>query len=170
MVEFKKYLAYMVKIDGSDLYLTEGAPPSIKVQGDLKPLTKQVMNDERLKEIAYGLMDEEKIAEFEQKPEMNMAMTEEGVGRFRINIFKQRNHIALVIRYIKTDIPTMDALGLPEILTSLVMEKHGLILFVGATGSGKSTSLAALIDFRNTNSAGHIITIEDPIEFVHSHT
>jgi twitching motility protein PilU len=114
-------------------------------------------------------MNPEQIAEFERKPEMNLAITESGVGRFRVNIFRQRNSISLVIRNIKTDIPDWKLLGLPAVLTDVIMEKRGLVLFVGATGSGKSTSLASLIDYRNTNSAGHIITIEDPVEFVHRH-
>jgi twitching motility protein PilU len=114
-------------------------------------------------------MNPEQIADFERKPEMNLAITESGVGRFRVNIFRQRNSISLVIRNIKTDIPDWKLLGLPAVLTDVIMEKRGLVLFVGATGSGKSTSLASLIDYRNTNSAGHIITIEDPVEFVHRH-
>ena len=114
-------------------------------------------------------MDDVQIAEFERKPEMNLAISEDGIGRFRVNIFKQRNTVSLVIRHIKTDIPAWEALGLPEVLTEVIMSKRGLVLFVGATGSGKSTSLASLIDHRNINSAGHIITIEDPVEFVHPH-
>jgi twitching motility protein PilU len=114
-------------------------------------------------------MDAEQIAEFEKKPEMNLAISEKGVGRFRVNIFKQRNELSMVVRNIKTDIPDMNALGLPPVLAKVIMAKRGLILFVGGTGSGKSTSLASLIDYRNRNSAGHIITIEDPIEFVHTH-
>jgi len=114
-------------------------------------------------------MDQEQITEFETKPEMNLAISESGIGRFRVNIFKQRNEISMVVRNIKTSIPDIKELGLPEILTKTIMEKNGLILFVGGTGSGKSTSLAALIDYRNRNSSGHIITIEDPIEFIHTH-
>jgi len=114
-------------------------------------------------------MSTEQTSEFEHRPEMNLAISEEGIGRFRVNIFRQRNSISLVIRNIKTDIPDWENLGLPQVLTRVIMEKRGLILFVGATGSGKSTSLASLIDYRNTHSAGHIITIEDPIEFVHNH-
>ena len=168
-MDFKAYLRTMVEKDASDLYLSSGAPASAKLDGTLQPLEETKLTTEQVKEIAYTVMDSEQIAEFEHKPEMNLAISEEGIGRFRVNIFRQRNSISLVIRNIKTDIPNWELLGLPSILTNVVMEKRGLVLFVGATGSGKSTSLASLIDYRNTNTAGHIITIEDPVEFVHSH-
>ena len=168
-MDFKGYLRTMVEKDASDLYLSSGAPASAKIDGTLQPLEATALNTEQVKEVAYSVMDSEQIAEFEHKPEMNLAISEEGIGRFRVNIFRQRNSISLVIRNIKTDIPDWKLLGLPSILTDVIMEKRGLVLFVGATGSGKSTSLASLIDYRNTNSAGHIITIEDPVEFVHSH-
>jgi twitching motility protein PilU len=135
----------------------------------LRMLDKDPLSPGRVKEIAYSVMDAAQIAEFEKTLEMNLAVSEAGVGRFRINIFRQRSEISMVIRNIKTEIPTVTDLGLPEVLTRVIMEKRGLILFVGGTGSGKSTSLAALIDHRNSNSGGHIITIEDPIEFVHRH-
>ncbi len=168
-MEFKDYLKILVHKDGSDLYLTVGAPPAAKFQGALKPLDSEVLTKERIKEIANSVMDEEQREQFEQVPEMNLAIAEPNVGRFRVNIFKQRNHHAMVIRNIKVDIPNADKLGLPQVLKDKIMEKRGLILFVGGTGSGKSTSLAALIDHRNSNSSGHIITIEDPVEFVHPH-
>lgn len=168
-MEFKDYLKILVQNDGSDLYLTTGAPPAAKFQGTLKPLENIKLSNERIKEIANSLMDNDQRSSFEHVPEMNLAISEPGVGRFRVNIFKQRNSYALVIRNIKIDIPSADSLGLPQILKDKIMEKRGLILFVGGTGSGKSTSLAALIDHRNSNSSGHIITIEDPIEFVHHH-
>ncbi|WP_445371827.1 PilT/PilU family type 4a pilus ATPase [Methylomonas sp. HW2-6] len=168
-MEFRDYLKILVQHDGSDLYLTAGAPPAAKFQGTLKPLENVKLTPERIKQIADSVMDHEQRASFEHVPEMNLAITEEGIGRFRVNIFKQRNCYALVIRNIKVDIPNADVLGLPQILKDKIMEKRGLILFVGGTGSGKSTSLAALIDYRNSNSSGHIITIEDPIEFVHPH-
>ncbi|CAA6808309.1 MAG: Twitching motility protein PilT [uncultured Thiotrichaceae bacterium] len=168
-MDIKHYLKVLVDNDGSDLYLTVGAPPAAKFQGKLKPLEKRTLDTDELKAIAYNLMDEEQQAQFENKPEMNLAISEEGIGRFRINIFKQRNKIAMVIRNIKVDIPNVDDLGLPDTLKKVIMEKRGLILFVGGTGSGKSTSLAALIDHRNRSSSGHIITIEDPIEYVHPH-
>ena len=168
-MEFIDYLKILVQNDGSDLYLTVDAPPAAKFDGTLKPLEKQTLTKDRIKEIAYTLMDAEQQVLFEQVPEMNLAISEPGIGRFRINIFRQRNSLAMVIRNIKVDIPSADSLGLPEILKKTIMEKRGLMLFVGGTGSGKSTSLAALIDHRNSNSSGHIITIEDPIEYLHPH-
>ena len=168
-MDFKKFLRILVKNDGSDLYLTFNAPPSAKFQGELKALSRERMTSEQLDEIASFLMNKEQKEQFESKPEMNLALDEPDIGRFRINIFKQRTHLAMVIRNIKVDIPNADALGLPPILKDIIMKKRGLILFVGGTGSGKSTSLAALIDHRNANSAGHIVTIEDPIEYVHPH-
>ncbi|QBQ55128.1 PilT/PilU family type 4a pilus ATPase [Nitrosococcus wardiae] len=168
-MEFKDYLKILVAHDGSDVYLSAGAPPCAKFHGLLKPLEKKALTSNDIKEIAYGIMNEEQTAEFENKPEMNLAISETGIGRFRVNIFKQRSAVSMVIRNIKTTIPNADNLGLPPILKEVVMSKHGLILFVGATGSGKSTSLAALIDHRNNHSAGHIITIEDPIEYIHHH-
>jgi twitching motility protein PilU len=168
-MDFKGYLKTMVDEDASDLYLSSGAPVSAKLNGTLTPLENNPLSPDQVKAVAYSVMDAEQIANFEKKPEMNLAISEEGIGRFRVNIFRQRNSISMVIRNIKTDIPDWKLLGLPPVLTDVIMEKRGMVLFVGATGSGKSTSLASLIDHRNTNSAGHIITIEDPIEFVHSH-
>ncbi len=163
------YLKLMVAKDASDLYLTVGAPPSMRIQGRLVPVDKSPIPPGGTQMIAYKIMSKDQAAAFEENPEMNLAISEGKTGRFRVNIFKQRNQVGLVIRNIKTKIPNMEELGLPPILTKLIMQKRGLILFVGATGSGKSTSLASLIDYRNNNNAGHIITIEDPIEFVHSH-
>ncbi len=168
-MELKDYLLLLARRDGSDIYLSTNAPPCAKFQGVLRALDKEPLPPGRVKEIAYSVMDAAQIAEFEKTLEMNLAISETGVGRFRVNIFKQRNEVSMVIRNIKTDIPTVNDLGLPQVLTEVIMAKRGLILFVGGTGSGKSTSLAALIDHRNTNSGGHIITIEDPIEFVHRH-
>jgi len=168
-MEFIDYLKYFSERDGSDLYLTTGAPPSAKFYGKLTPIAKDPLPPGRVKEIADSIMSPEQRAEFEHKPEMNLAISEPGVGRFRVNIFKQRNQYSMVCRAIKTVIPNYKDLGLPEILPKLIMQKRGLVLFVGGTGSGKSTSLAALIDYRNSNTAGHIITIEDPVEFVHQH-
>lgn len=168
-MDFKAYLRIMVEKDASDVYISTGAPVSAKINGQLTPLEEGKQTREQVKAIAYSVMDAEQISAFENKPEMNLAISEEGVGRFRVNIFQQRNSISMVIRNIKTDIPNWESLGLPEILTDVIMAKRGLVLFVGATGSGKSTSLASLIDYRNSNDAGHIITIEDPVEFVHSH-
>jgi len=168
-VELQHYLKVIVEQDGSDLYFSTGAPPSMKVQGKLTPIATAPLAPGAVRALANALMDAEQKAEFERRPELNLAISESGIGRFRVNVFKQRGEVAMVIRTIKTEIPDYRSLGLPEILPKLVMQKRGLVLFVGGTGSGKSTSLAALIDFRNTNSAGHIITIEDPVEFVHRH-
>lgn len=168
-MDFRSYLKIMVDQDASDLYLSSGAPISAKINGSLTALEETRLTPDQVRTVAYAVMDADQTAEFEHKPEMNLAISEQGIGRFRVNIFRQRNSISMVIRNIKTEIPAWEALGLPEVLTEVIMAKRGLVLFVGATGSGKSTSLASLIDYRNTNSAGHIITIEDPIEFVHSH-
>ena len=164
-----QYLNILAKKDGSDLYLSTGAPPCAKFQGVLKPLATEPFKPGEIEAIANAIMDEEQRAAFAHELEMNLAISIHGVGRFRINIFKQRNEVAIVARNIKTDIPQFDALGLPEVLKDVIMTKRGLVLFVGGTGSGKSTSLAALIDHRNSSSGGHIITIEDPVEFVHKH-
>ncbi|GAA3911208.1 PilT/PilU family type 4a pilus ATPase [Litoribacillus peritrichatus] len=168
-MEFKDYLRIMVEKDGSDLYLSTGAPISAKIYGKLVPLSKEPLPAGAVKKIAYSMMDDDQKRDFETKPEANLAISEVGIGRFRVNVFLQRNQFSMVIRTIKTDIPSFTELGLPEILPKLIMQKRGLILFVGGTGSGKSTSLASLIDYRNINSSGHIITIEDPVEFVHRH-
>jgi len=141
----------------------------MKAFGKLVPMTDKVLPPGYTKKIAYSIMNDDQIADFEKSPEMNLALFEEGIGRFRVNIFQQRNEVGIVARNIKTEIPNFKDLGLPETLTKLMMQKNGLILFVGGTGSGKSTSLASLIDYRNTNSDGHIITIEDPVEFIHPH-
>ena len=166
---FKDLLRIMIEKDGSDLFLTTGAPPSMKAFGKLTPLMNQKLPEGAVKKIAYQIMNDEQIKAFEKSPEMNLALSDPDIGRFRVNIFQQRGEIAIVARNIKTEIPNWQSLGLPPVLTDLIMQKRGLVLFVGGTGSGKSTSLAALIDHRNTNSDGHIITIEDPVEFVHSH-
>ena len=168
-MEFSTLLKQMVKHEASDLYLTTGAPPSAKIFGTLKLFSQEKFAPNDVKEIAYKLMSPEQIEEFELKPEMNLAVSEPKVGRFRVNIFKQRNQIAMVVRHIQFDIPSFESLNLPPILKQVIMEKRGLILLVGGTGSGKSTSLASLIDHRNSNTTGHIITIEDPIEFMHQH-
>jgi twitching motility protein PilU len=168
-LDFYDYLRILAAKDGSDLYLSTGAPPCGKFQGALKPLSKTPYQHGEIEKIAMEVMDEEQRATFKQDLEMNLAISIAKCGRFRLNIFKQRNDVAIVARNIKMDIPRMEDLGLPDILKDVIMEKRGLVLFVGGTGSGKSTSLAALIDHRNSNSGGHIITIEDPIEFVHHH-
>ena len=164
-----QWLKTLASENGSDLYLSTGAPPCAKFQGQLKPIDSEIMKPGDIKEIAYEIMDDTQTAEFEQELEMNLAMSIAGFGRFRVNIFLQRNEVAIVARNIVAEIPNWQDLRLPEILTDVVMRKRGLVLFVGATGSGKSTSLAALIDYRNSNSSGHIVTIEDPVEYVHNH-
>ncbi|WP_185236507.1 PilT/PilU family type 4a pilus ATPase [Teredinibacter franksiae] len=163
------HLKILAQKDGSDLYLSTGAPPCAKFQGTLKPLSQTAYKAGEIEAIANSIMDEEQREQFMHELEMNLAISIPGVGRFRINIFKQRNEVSIVARNINTDIPQFDKLGLPEVLKEIIMVKRGLVLFVGGTGSGKSTSLAALIDLRNTNSGGHIITIEDPVEYVHKH-
>jgi len=168
-MEFNDYLKILAAKDGSDLYLSTGAPPCAKFHGTLKPLEKDAMPAGKVKEIAWSIMDEEQQQQFERDLEMNLAISIPQVGRFRVNIFRQRNEISIVARNIKMEIPRFDDLQLPPVLKDVINTKRGLVLFVGATGSGKSTSLAALIDHRNSSSGGHIITIEDPIEYVHRH-
>jgi twitching motility protein PilU len=168
-MDFPALLKVLATQDGSDLYLSTGAPPCAKFNGVLKPLGSEAFKPGDVALIADGIMDAEQKVDFERELEMNLAFSLSGVGRFRINIFKQRNEVSIVARNIKLDIPKFEDLHLPPILLDVVMEKHGLVLFVGATGSGKSTSLAALIDHRNRHASGHIITIEDPVEFIHRH-
>lgn len=164
-----KWLTQLAEMGGSDLYLATGAPACAKVDGQLRPIDTSVLKPGEVEALALSIMDETQQAEFARDLEMNLAVSVPGSGRFRVNIFRQRNEVSIVARYIVTQIPQWHELGLPKILTDLVMRKRGLLLFVGATGSGKSTSLAALIDYRNSNSSGHIVTIEDPVEFVHRH-
>jgi twitching motility protein PilU len=166
---FKDLLKIMIAKEGSDLFLTADAPPSIKAFGHMVPLGSQVLPAGAVEKIAAQLMTPDQARAFEKDPELNIALSEPDIGRFRINIFKQRGQLAMVARHIKTVIPSCDQLSLPDTLKDLVMSKRGLVMFVGGTGSGKSTSLAALIDYRNQHSDGHIITVEDPIEFIHPH-
>ncbi|NWD75942.1 PilT/PilU family type 4a pilus ATPase [Pseudomonas gingeri] len=168
-MEIHALLKTLAAQDGSDLYLSTGAPPCAKFNGVLKPLGTESLKLGEVAAIADGIMDAEQRQQFERELEMNLAMSLPGVGRFRINIFKQRNEVSIVARNIKLEIPRFEDLKLPPILLETIMEKRGLVLFVGATGSGKSTSLAALIDYRNRHSSGHIITIEDPVEYIHRH-
>ncbi|MEH6450120.1 MAG: PilT/PilU family type 4a pilus ATPase [Oleispira sp.] len=165
----RKYLEVLAKHDGSDLYLSTGAPPSAKFQGALKQLSKEPLKAGQIAKMVEQIMDADQKKEFEQEMELNMAISLPTGGRFRINMFRQRNEVSVVARNIVTDIPKFDDLGLPAVLKKVITAKRGLVLFVGGTGSGKSTSLASLIDHRNETSAGHIITIEDPVEFVHTH-
>ena len=168
-MEFESLLKLMVHKNGSDLFITAGVAPSLKVNGKISPVTQATLTPIQAKEIVTGIMTPAQKEEFERENECNFAISASGIGRFRVSAFMQRNNAGMVLRKIETTIPTMDELGLPPILKELSMTKRGLIMFVGATGSGKSSSLASMIGFRNKNSTGHIITIEDPIEFIHHH-
>ncbi|QHH98662.1 PilT/PilU family type 4a pilus ATPase [Acinetobacter dispersus] len=162
-------LTKVVEYGGSDLFITADFPPSIKLQGLMRPLGQQALTADKTKLFAYSLMNEKQRQEFETEWECNFAINVPNVSRFRVNVFKQQLQIGMVIRTITSEIPTFQKLKLPESLKNVIMEKRGLVLVVGGTGSGKSTSLAAMIDHRNENSAGHIITVEDPVEYVHKH-
>jgi twitching motility protein PilU len=168
-MEIDALLSVLSNKNGSDLFLSTGAPPSARIDGVLTALSEQPFKLGDTAAIAASLMDAEQRREFDRDLEMNLAISRTGIGRFRVNIFKQRNDVSIVIRNVKLDIPRFADLKLPAVLLETVMLKQGLILFVGATDSGKSTSLAALIDHRNRHSTGHIITIEDPIEYIHRH-
>ncbi|MGA8034029.1 MAG: PilT/PilU family type 4a pilus ATPase [Casimicrobiaceae bacterium] len=159
----------MADKEASDLYISCGAPINLKVNGVLMPVSTQKMDVETVRRIAYDLMTKEQAREFENEREMNLSHLDKAVGNFRINIFRQRGSISLVIRYVRSHVPPFEALKLPPVLLDLVMAKRGLVLVAGATGSGKSTTLAAMIDHRNTNRTGHILTIEDPIEYLFDH-
>lgn len=169
MTELTPYLNALARHEGSDLYLTTGAPPCAKFNGKMKILRDEPLKPGEVGEMAKRLMDDEQQLVFEHELELNVALSLTGIGRFRVNIFYQRNQVSMVVRNIKMNIPDFKSLNLPDILQDTIMAKRGLLLFVGATGSGKSTSVAALIDHRNATSMGHIVTIEDPVEFVHKH-
>jgi twitching motility protein PilU len=164
----KPLFKLMVDKRASDLFFTSYAPIKIKIEGQIFPVNKQMLTPEVVRQAAYGLMTQEQIDAFNDELEIDFAISEPGLGRFRVNVFHQRGNPAMVLRYITADMPRLDDLGLPEILKDLMMMKRGLLLMVGATGSGKSTTLASMINYRNENSSDHIITIEDPIEFLHS--
>src|SRR5690554_6597238 len=168
-MEFEKLLRLMVEKGASDLFITAGVAPSMKVHGRILPVTKTPLSPEQTRETVLGVMSEAQRREFAEKKECNFAISARGIGRFRVSAFYQRNLVGMVARRIETQIPTIEDLRLPEILKNLAMTKRGLVIFVGATGTGKSTSLASMIGYRNKNSTGHIITIEDPIEFIHQH-
>jgi twitching motility protein PilU len=168
-MDFKGLLRLMVEKDASDLFITVGVPPSIKVHGQIMPAVKGKMTGEQTRELAYSLMSPAQREEFINTNECNFAVGEKGVGRFRVSAFIQRDSVGMVLRRIESRIPEIDALLLPPIVEDLAMTKRGLVIFVGATGTGKSTSLAAMLGYRNRNSSGHIVTIEDPVEFAHSH-
>lgn len=162
-------LTKVVEIGGSDLFITADFPPSVKHQGLMKPLGKQILSADKTKLFAYSIMNDYQRDEFEREMECNFAINVPNVSRFRVNVFVQQQQVGMVIRTIAAEIPNFEKLKLPNTLKDVIMEKRGLVLVVGGTGSGKSTSLAAMIDYRNTNSAGHIITVEDPVEYVHKH-
>lgn len=167
--DLEECLKILCEKEGSDLYYSTGAPPSAKFYGTLNKLSDIPMKPGETVEIANVLMSEDQQAQFAESQEMNLAISRPGLGRFRVNIFQQMNEVSLVIRRLGDTLPNHKDLGLPPVLVKLIMSKLGLILFVGGTGSGKSTSLAALIDYRNIKTTGHIITIEDPVEFTHPH-
>ncbi|MCW5636726.1 MAG: PilT/PilU family type 4a pilus ATPase [Rubrivivax sp.] len=162
-------LRLMVGRNGSDLFLTADFPPAIKVDGKITKVSPQPLTGQHTVALARAVMNDKQAAEFEKTKECNFAISPQGVGRFRVNAFLQQGQIGLVFRTIPRELPTIDGLGLPQVLKDVAMTKRGLCIFVGATGSGKSTSLAAMVDWRNENSYGHIITVEDPVEFVHPH-
>ncbi len=167
-MDISPYLKLMVEKNASDLFFTVGAPVKIKLEGQAKPVGKSVLTGDLTRAAAYGVMNDAQIATFEKELECDFAISlPDDSGRFRVNVFRQRGEVSMVLRLIPAKIPSAEALKLPPILTELVMNKRGLILMVGATGSGKSTTLAAMVDYRNANQAGHILSIEDPIEFVH---
>lgn len=168
-MDFDKLLAFMVERGGTDLFITAGIVPSMKVNGSVLAFSKTPLSAEPSQNIVHSVMNAQQRAEFAEKRESNFAIHAQGVGRFRVSAFYQRHCAGMVLRQIQTTIPSMEQLRLPEVLQSLVMTKRGLVLFVGGTGTGKSSSLAAMLGYRNQHSSGHIITIEDPIEFVHEH-
>ena len=163
----KPLFELMVEKKASDLFFTTHAPVMIKIDGKIMPVNKMELTPKMVRQAALELMDEEQLEAFTRDLEIDFAISEPGLGRFRVNIFHQRGNVAMVLRYITTDLPELDALGMPEILKDLVMLRRGLILMVGSSGNGKSTTLAAMINHRNGHAASHIITIEDPIEFLH---
>ena len=168
-ISIKKLLKVMVDQDASDLYLMAGAPPGFRINGVIRRLGDQSVSPAIAQSLANELMSEQQQAEFAREMEMNLSAAFEGLGRFRVNIYRQRGTVGMVIRQITTEIASIDDLKLPQVFKDIAMTKRGLVLMVGATGSGKSTSLAAMVDWRNSNQAGHIITIEDPVEYMHSH-
>jgi twitching motility protein PilU len=167
-INIKPLLRLMAEKKASDLFFTSNAPVKIKIEGVIYPVNKQVLSPETVKQIALGMMSAEQLEHFTEDLEIDFAISEPGLGRFRAAVFYQRGYPAIVLRYITLDMPTLEDLQLPEVLTDLSMMKRGLVLMVGATGSGKSTTLAAMVNNRNVNTSEHILTIEDPIEFLHS--
>jgi twitching motility protein PilU len=169
MLDISKLLALMIEHDASDLYLTVDSPPMYRINGSVRPAGNRLLEPPDTEALATSIMSDKQQREFQESNEMNLGLFYNSLGRFRVNAFRQRNCIGLVIRQIRSNIPSIDDLELPQVMKDVALTKRGLVLVVGATGSGKSTSLAAMIDYRNANTAGHIVTIEDPIEFVHMH-
>lgn len=168
-MDINPLLKALMEHKGSDLFITVHRPPCIKINGQIRPVTKSMLTPAQVEALIHSSMTEKQMKEFEEKKECQYAISVENIGRFRASAFYQRNQPGLVVRRIETKIPTTEDLKIPNILNELAMKKRGIIIFVGATGTGKSTSLAAMIGYRNRNSAGHIISIEDPIEYVHRH-
>ncbi|MFL0804004.1 MAG: PilT/PilU family type 4a pilus ATPase [Agarilytica sp.] len=168
-MDLDRLLSLMVEKGASDLFITAGVPPSMKLHGKVVPVTTTPLSPEKTREICLSVMNDRQRKDFMSTKELNFAVSARGVGRFRASAFFQRNLVGMVLRRIETQIPQVDELGLPEVIKELAMTKRGLVIFVGATGTGKSTSLASMIGHRNRNSKGHIISIEDPIEFIHQH-
>lgn len=168
-MNLQPYLKLMSEQQASDMYFTTGAPVSVRIEGSMRPVGKSMLNPGMTKKLAYDLLTPIQINDFEKNLELNLGVSYTDLGRFRINIYMQRGEVSMVIRYIRADIPALDELGLPEIYKTMIMRKKGLVLVVGATGMGKSTSLASMLDHRNMTETGHILTIEDPIEFMFRH-
>jgi twitching motility protein PilU len=168
-VNLQPYLKLMSEQLASDMYFTTGAPVSVRIDGSMRPVGKSMLNPGMTKKLAYDLLTPAQIKDFENNLELNLGVSYTDLGRFRINIYMQRGEVSMVIRYIKADIPTLEELGLPEVYKTMIMRRKGLVLVVGATGMGKSTSLASMLDHRNMTETGHILTIEDPIEFMFRH-
>ena len=162
-------LRLMVSKNGSDLFITTDFPPAFKIDGKVTPVSNQLLSSSHTLELARAIMSDKQAAEFEARKECNFAISPSGLGRFRVSAFVQQSKVGMVLRTITTQIPTLEELGLPEQLKDVVMTKRGLVIMVGSTGSGKSTTLAAMLGYRNENSQGHIITIEDPVEYIHPH-
>ncbi len=169
MLDISKLLTVMTEHEASDLYLTVDSPPMYRINGVVRPAGNRCLQPDDTRALAYSVMTDKQQREFDEESELNLALYYPALGRFRVNVFIQRACVGMVIRQIRSDILTIDDLDLPQVMKDVAMTKRGLVLVVGATGSGKSTTLAGMIDYRNTNSAGHIITIEDPIEFIHGH-
>jgi len=169
MNRLRPYLEVMAQRKASDLFVTVGVPITLRVDGAIEPFDSRKLANSDVDSLVLGLMNEEQKRTFEEKRECNFAFSEEGIGRFRVNVFWQRDSMGMVLRRIETKIPDSDDLHLPPVLKEIVLSKRGLFLFVGATGTGKSTSMASLVGYRNRNTCGHILTVEDPIEFVHRH-